>query len=504
MKHFKARLQPVLAAGVALGLALTVEAQDLRPSVATKEVRVTTAPAVPTAPWQPPDLGGYARTLAPAESTEVVAGRAYSLPELIDIAERTNPATRAAWERASAAAAALGLAKSEYFPVLAAEAGVFTESVPVALPKSVLPEGDYRADIAASDPRLELRWVLLDFGRRSAAADAARQRLLAANLGFNAEHERVVFDVERRYFELANVRGQIAVADAALESAKTVQAAAEARLDQGLATLPDVSLAREHAAQAAFDAEDVRSRERDAQVALAESLGVLPTTPVEVEDFSKLPIPNEVEPSVERVINRALEQRPDLLAKVAGVREKESDLRRARKNYYPTVTLTANAGYALAAARNHVGSNTEPWFSASGPTYGVRVGVSWSIFDGGARRHEVELAEAQLREAEAEVDAARDRTINEVWRSYTDAKMAIRRLEVAVALVDAAQKSYDSQYEAYTVGVGTLVDLLGARRELSRAQFVELDTKVRVLTSVAALAYANGDLGPQLLRRPTK
>jgi outer membrane protein TolC len=168
------------------------------------------------------------------------------------------------------------------------------------------------------------------------------------------------------------------------------------------------------------------------------------------------------------------------------------------------VTLDANVGYAFAAARSHVGSTTEPWFSASGPTYGVRVGVTWQIFDGGRRRRQVELAEAQLREAEAEVDTARDRTINEVWRAYTDAKLAIRRLEVAAALVDAAQKSYDSQYEAYHVGTGTLVDLLAARRELSRAQFVELDTKVRVLTSVAALAYANGDLGPQLLRRPTK
>jgi len=54
------------------------------------------------------------------------------------------------------------------------------------------------------------------------------------------------------------------------------------------------------------------------------------------------------------------------------------------------------------------------------------------------------------------------------------------------------------------VGFGTLTDLLASRRELTRAQFVQLDTKSKLLTSVAALAYSNGDLGPELRRRSKK
>lgn len=40
----------------------------------------------------------------------------YELPELIDIAERSNPDTRIAWERARKAAAAVGVRQSAYFP----------------------------------------------------------------------------------------------------------------------------------------------------------------------------------------------------------------------------------------------------------------------------------------------------------------------------------------------------------------------------------------------------
>lgn len=42
----------------------------------------------------------------------------YSLPELIDLAESHNPKTRVAWEDTRARLAALGVARSELYPVL--------------------------------------------------------------------------------------------------------------------------------------------------------------------------------------------------------------------------------------------------------------------------------------------------------------------------------------------------------------------------------------------------
>src|SRR5712671_5883882 len=48
--------------------------------------------------------------------------KAYSLAELIDLAQRHNPDTRVAWEQARAQAAALGVARSELYPTLTAAA----------------------------------------------------------------------------------------------------------------------------------------------------------------------------------------------------------------------------------------------------------------------------------------------------------------------------------------------------------------------------------------------
>src|ERR1043166_380918 len=53
--------------------------------------------------WAPPNLGNYERELAGGENGSRVSinpRKIYGLAELIDIAERNNPETRVAWERA--------------------------------------------------------------------------------------------------------------------------------------------------------------------------------------------------------------------------------------------------------------------------------------------------------------------------------------------------------------------------------------------------------------------
>jgi outer membrane protein TolC len=41
-----------------------------------------------------------------------------------------------------------------------------------------------------------------------------------------------------------------------------------------------------------------------------------------------------------------------------------------------------------------------------------------------------------------------------------------------------------------------LTDLLAARRELSRARFVEVDTKLQLMNASAALAFTTGNSPP--------
>jgi len=473
------------------------EAQDTRmPERLSRQV----APNSST-PWRPPALNEYTTVLKAGERVPIDPQKRYDLVELIDLAQRTNPETRVAWEGARQAAIGIGLVESEYFPMLTLAAIGGYRSVAFPAPKEVAPSGFFRFDLEGVVPTLNLRWLLLDFGRRGSTLDAAKERLLSSNLAFNRKHQEIIFRVQRAFLALTSLQRKIAVAQSSLDAARAVREAAESQMHTGLATLPEVSLARQQEAQAAFDVEDALARESDGQVTLAESIGITPTTPILITDFSALPAPGALEDSVDTVINQALEKRPDLIAKVAVVRAKEADVRRARAAYFPTLSLVSDVGATAGQVRITGGPNNFGWFGAAVPNYGVGLSLEWNIFEGGATRRRVELAEAERRAAENEVTAARDRAISEVWKAYTDVRLAVRRLDVATALVTASTQSYESILESYRHGLGTLTDLLAARHELSRARFVEVDTKLQLLNASAGLAFTTGespqDLSPR-------
>jgi len=466
-----------------------------------EKLRSQVSPAA-SVPWRSPNLLSYTTVLKAVEPTPIDPQKRYDLTELIDLAQRTNPETRVAWERARQAAIAVGLVQSEYYPILTLSAlgGYQSEAFPA--PKDVAPNGFFRVDLEQVFPTLNLRWLILDFGRRGSMLDAAKQRLLAANLGFNRKHQEIVFHVQRAFIALTSLDAKIAVAQSAVDSARSVREAAESRLQNGLATLPEVALARQQEVQAEFELEEVLSRQRDAQVRLADSIGLPPTVPIQVTDVSALPAPAALEDSAEKVIDKALERRPDLIARVAAVRASEAEVRRARAAYYPALSLVANLNTIAGRAKVTGGNLPTGWFSATEPSYGVGLALAWNLFEGGATRRRVELADAERRLAEDEVVATRDRAISEVWMAYTDVKLAVRRLDTATALVDASQKSYESTLESYRHGLETLTNLLVARRELSHARFVELDTRLQLFDASAALAFSTGEAPPPPRPRP--
>src|SRR5262249_10701002 len=225
-----------------------------------------------------------------------------------------------------------------------------SKTVLLAHPQELVSRRFFRFDLAQVVPTLNLRWLLLDFGRRGSAHDAAKERLLAANLGFNRKHQQIAFAVQRAFYGLTSIRARIAVAQSSLDAAKTVQEATERRLQSGLATRPELAQARQQAAQAVLDLEEV-GKERDAQVTRAESMGFPPTPPIQLPEFSAPPAPAELQDTVEKTIDRALEKRPDLIAKVAALRASEAEVGRARAAYWPTVSLLGDVGAILASSR---------------------------------------------------------------------------------------------------------------------------------------------------------
>src|SRR5213080_3604789 len=314
-------------------------------------------------PWAPPTLPSYEGELRQYRLTQaegrylpaIDPRKTYNLAELIDIAQRSNPETRVAWERARMAAAAVGLTESAYYPyIVAAAAGGYDRAfVPFPqlrtklqppptngnLPNvEIVGGGTLVTESLLARAELNAKWLLIDFGERSAIRAGAREKLMMANVGFNGTHQKIVFDVTDRFYQLGTSRQKVVVTQSALDAAKTVEQAAQARFDNGLATKPELLQAQQQSAQSNFDLQASLGGESDARVALIESIGLLPTVSLKVADLpAKSRADAQTEDSVGDLITKALAQRPDLVAKLANVLAKEQGILKIRAEYYPKV-----------------------------------------------------------------------------------------------------------------------------------------------------------------------
>jgi outer membrane protein TolC len=444
------------------------------------------APLSPDHPWHglgEATIEADARNLTEAK-LNFDPEKAYSLPELIDLAESHNPETRVAWERARAQAAAWGVARSELYPTVAAAALSAVDRGQV-----YLTDRFFRQTIADFQVALNLNYTIFDFGARAGRINAAKAESLAANFAFNDAHREVIYRVQQAYYQLLNASGQEEAARANLSNAQAVQQAAEERLNHGLATLPDVLEARSATAQAQYELQAVLGAEEIAYGNLATALGTMPETAIHVQPLRELTIPATIDDTVNSAIDRALARRPDLLQRVADVQTAKARVQEAHSAYYPslnfTATPTAQALYGL--------QQQFPWGQTAGLAGGVAFSLSWTVFDGGARKNRFAQAEANVHEAEAQIHASRDQIANEVWAAYSDLNTALRQREAATALLEAAGRSYDAALESYNYGLRNLLDVTAAQRTLAQARSTDVLARTRVLTTLAALAFRAGD-----------
>lgn len=419
---------------------------------------------------------------APNEPPAIDAGKTYTLAELIDFAERHNPETRVTWERAKQQAALAGIVRAELLPTVAASA-FYNQGRRGALVGTFA-----RQDIGLFQPTISLYYTLFDAGARRARIDAAQAQQAAANLVFRDTHRQVIFNVSASYYRLLDARGRMEAAAATLHNAETVQASIEERLKQGLATLPDVLEARAATAQARYEVAATEGAEETSRGDLATALGVPVATAVRVENLASVPL--DLGTPVETAIEKALENRPDLLAQDARIRAADAGIREARSALMPNVKLSFDYGMQWVDGRQNLG----PLLTAHAQTYAVQATVAWTVFDGGARQKRIAMMRAERDAAQAERTVMRDQVENEVWSAYSHVKTSIREQEAATALLAASEQSYSAALEAYKYGVRNFLDVVTAQRDLARARTAMVTARTQLMTNLAALAFRTGDL----------
>jgi len=179
-----------------------------------------------------------------------------------------------------------------------------------------------------------------------------------------------------------------------------------------------------------------------------------------------------------------LERRPDIAAAERQVAESNAQIGVARAAFFPTLTLSATAGYESTAIGQLFKAPNRFW--SAGPS------LAQVLFDGGARRAVTAQARAQN---ESEVATYRQ-TVLAAFQSVEDNLAALRILSVELGQAHQATVSAKRAVELTVVlfrnGVDSYVNVISAQNAFLSARETELQVQLKQL--IASVTLIN-DLG---------
>lgn len=447
-------------------------------STMTERLTQDTSPA-PNKAWTPPKEDEKKPAVkAPGFPENLFASKAHwTLADVIDLALRNNPATRAAWLQALSAAANVGEKKGAYYPTL-------DLNVDASRVGSSAIGGQFNFTQSSWSPTAQLSYLLFDFGGRKAKVDEAREALIAANWSHNTAIQTVILNVETAYYQYMNARALAEAQQTALKQAETNLEAAKVRHQAGLGTIADVLQAKTALSQSQLKLETYEGQMHTIRGGLATAIGLPANTPFNIQPVSKAIPVVKVTDKVSTLIDKATMNRPDLESLKARAREAQAHVRSVKASRYPSLELSGQAGrlYYLSPTTNRA------------DTYNAQLSVKIPLFDGMIRRYQIIGAEADAKQAQAQFESLEDQVVYQVWASFYTLKTAEKRLSTSRDLLASAKESYDVALGRYKAGVGSILDLLSAQSALEDARAQAVQARTDWLQAVAQLAYDTGTL----------
>ena len=470
------RLRRLLSQALASAATLAMLASCASMDTLTK--RTAESPAEPWVPPAPPD-----KAPAPLPSPEIPAdlqqpGQAWNLADMVAVSLANNPQTRAAWNAARAASAAVSISYGAYLPRI-------DVTVPGTKQKMAFAGGRFIVDQMTMTPSASLSFLLYDFGGREADVQSARRALEASNWAQNAVFQNVILQVETAYYRYLAAKAVLQAQETNRNGAQTNYDAATNRHQAGLATIADVLQAKTALSTIDLNLVTTRGLIQTLHGALANAMGLPAATAFDVAvDLPEIVPLEAVAKQVDLCIKEAEARRPDLAAARAQVLQAEAGIRKARSTLYPAFSLNGNIGRIF-----YKGT------SASNPFYSVSINMDLAFLFG--------LQQYGVLAATAQAEVARDQAAElgrgielQVWTDYYGLKTAEQKIINSRDLLESAQASYDVALGRYKGGVGSILDLLTAQDTLENARVQTILAKADWFLTLVQFTHDTGALAP--------
>ncbi|MDH1334615.1 TolC family protein [Comamonas thiooxydans] len=297
---------------------------------------------------------------------------------------------------------------------------------------------------------LQASWEIDLFGRAALGVNAAQANVLSSEQALSAARIALAADVATAYFELRTLDSRIALMQEAITLADRQLHMAQRKFDAGQSTALDVDRWTAELAKERATAQQLQGELQVRQRQLAVLLGTSQTPTLNLQAPTMMPqAPSALLPA------DLLERRPDVQRQARALDAALARVGMARREIYPRLQIGwAGSRERLAA----IGGSASPM-----SVIGYGISLSMPILDGGRIRSNVQVHEAQAKEAMAGYEQAMITALAEVETSLarsSTSEASLRELMRAQEAGDTAAQRASRLFAAGMTDASAVLDTL--------------------------------------------
>lgn len=368
-----------------------------------------------------------------------------SLQDAIDLALAQNTGLRITQKDEDVAKAALKQAKIDNGLKITGN-----ESLDTTLHRSSHTKSENGIGVTASYP-------IYTSGKAEAAIDSSELGLKAAELSTERSRENLKLDVIKAYYDALEARRTVDVRQETVDKyqdhytnvSQLYAAGSKARID-----VIRSSVELSNAAQNLIKAQN--SYEVNLAT-LRNYLNVDRSEPLNLtSDFSY----DQFNIDMDACIDYAYRNRKDLLIDLYKYQQAENDIKAAKADFGPSVTLSADPSW----------SHTFKPSTSSDSDITAGATLSWNFWDNGLTRAKVQQSEASRDKAKLTLTKDQEDIDLSLRQAYYNMREAEKRLNSTGDAVKQAEEDYFIAREKYRAGEGLMLDIIDAQEALSTAR----------------------------------
>ncbi len=396
------------------------------------------------------------------------------LDSLIAEGLRNNLDLQSAIQRVVAAEAYFNQSKAALAPSLSAQAG----NTYVRNSESTNPNG--AREYQASQAKLQSSWEIDFWGKLNSAKKAAYANYLATDAAHKAVQTRLIANIASVYYNLLALDSKLQITKETVKNSAELVETMKILKNQGRVT--GAAVVQSEATQYSNEIiiPDIEQQIKENENTLNLLLGRAPS-PVKrgklegqkASEMLSIGVPSDL-----------LDNRPDVMQAEYNVISAYEMTNNAKAYFYPSVTLTAGAGFEALDLKN--------LFDPTSFAANIVGGLVEPIFNKRANKTRLEVANAQQTEALLNFK----NTLLNAGAEVTDAlalyDAASQKIELRQKQLDALEKSVNYTKELLTYGSATYTEVLIAQQSLLNAQLNDINDHIQQLNSIVSLYRALG------------